>query len=415
MKLQSNRGDEGGLSPWDPFGRSPRQRLERFLVADIPVSSAGGLLVLGVFLLVKHNAYLWVLAGGTFVNSAVGLWALGRTRAGQLESAVVGLCLSLWVMAIVDVAIAPALLPCFVALITLGAILAVPYMPRPSLRAVLGASTTVVFVVAVLGRAQDFTRLTAQVPGWIISTFIVAGLLVTVALTTVSLLHYRANLVDAYDELKASAVELEASCRRLVAASDGERRRIERDLHDGAQQTLMAIMLRARSGRYRAEELERDLQDAIDELRKLAHGIYPPLLAEQGLDAAMHVAAERALVPMRLSCEQVGRYDPEVETAVYFCCLEALQNVAKHAGRDAKASVHLWGEPRWLCFSITDDGVGFADGSVRDGAGLINMRDRVGSLGGRLEIASSPRQGTEVRGSVPVRPVRRVAGARPTS
>jgi hypothetical protein len=137
----------------------------------------------------------------------------------------------------------------------------VPYVPRPGLRIVLAASTLVVLALALLGRLQDFSRVTRGIPGWALTAFIVAGLTATVGFATLSLLHYRANLVDAFDDLQASAAELEASRRR------------------GAQQTLMAIMLRSRSGRLSPEDLTAGLQQAVDELRELSHGIYPQLLS----------------------------------------------------------------------------------------------------------------------------------------
>ena len=215
------------------------------------------------------------------------------------------------------------------------------------------------------------------------------------------------------DELQMQADELRASRARVVAAADAERRRIERDLHDGAQQHLVALAVNLRLARELAEadpiaakavleELAGDVHEALEEIRDLAHGIYPQLLVDRGLSEGLRAAVARAPVPTRLETGTIGRYLPEVEATVYFCCLEALQNVAKHAGSGARATLGLWEVPKALCFEVEDNGAGFDAQDEPRGSGLTNMSDRLGAIGGHLSVVSAPGDGTRVSGSVPL-------------
>jgi signal transduction histidine kinase len=214
-------------------------------------------------------------------------------------------------------------------------------------------------------------------------------------------------------DLNASMVDLEASRRRLVEAADVERRRIERDLHDGAQQHLLGMRLRLElaaeairedptRGERMLEEIGEQMDETLKELRGLAQGVYPPLLPEHGLGEAIRSAARCSPFPGSVEARGIGRYPADTETAVYFCCLEALQNVAKHAGPQVGGMVRLWEEGQRLCFEVRDEGSGFAVGSVQPGSGLVNMRDRMEASGGELVVSSCAGQGTVVRGSVPL-------------
>ncbi|MGI8685840.1 MAG: sensor histidine kinase [Acidimicrobiales bacterium] len=216
------------------------------------------------------------------------------------------------------------------------------------------------------------------------------------------------------DEVRRQAEELRASRARIVAGSDAARRQIERNLHGGAQQHLVALAVNIRLARTLAErdpeaakgvldELAAGIQDAVQELRSLAHGIYPPLLVDRGLVEALSAAAGRAALPTDLEAEGVRRHPADVEAAVYFCCLEALQNAGKHAGEGATAKVRIWEEAGGLLFEVADDGAGF-DLSERksDGAGFVNMGDRAGAIGGSLGVHSSPGQGTRISGRIPL-------------
>jgi signal transduction histidine kinase len=218
-------------------------------------------------------------------------------------------------------------------------------------------------------------------------------------------------LRESVDELGRQADELQRSRLRVVTAGDVERRRIERDLHDGAQQHLVAISMNLRIARDLAEtdpegaaellnQLSRDIETAMGELRDLAHGIYPPLLQQQGLAQALRVAAQRSGLEYTVTVD-CSRHPPDVEATVYFCCLEALQNAAKHAGPGARVTVQVDEQAGAISFRVDDDGTGFGDGTPA-GAGLTGMADRVSALGGRLDVASAAGGGTHVAGVIPL-------------
>ncbi len=157
------------------------------------------------------------------------------------------------------------------------------------------------------------------------------------------------------------------------------------------------------AGNEMLEQLGHDLQDAVQELRSLAHGIYPPLLVDRGLPEALTAAGGRAALPTTVVANDVGRYPPEVEAAVYFCCLEAMQNAGKHAGDGSTITVRVEERDGTLVFEVADDGAGF-DPAQRSnlGAGFVNMGDRVGAIGGTFGVQSAPGQGTRISGRVPV-------------
>jgi signal transduction histidine kinase len=222
-----------------------------------------------------------------------------------------------------------------------------------------------------------------------------------------------AALHTTLDELRKQAEELRASRARVVASGDAERRRVERNLHDGAQQHLVALAINLRLAKDIAAEdpegtvqildqLAADVQDTIKELRELAHGIYPPLLADQGLGEALRAAGGRSPLAVTVSvADDVGRYPADLEAAVYFCCLEALQNASKHAP-DATVQLRVWTEAGGLNFMVSDDGPGFDPAQARGGHGFVNMADRLGAIGGTARWDSVPGQGATISGSIPL-------------
>ncbi len=206
--------------------------------------------------------------------------------------------------------------------------------------------------------------------------------------------------------------ELRASRQRLVAAQDEERRRLERNIHDGVQQQLVALQVQLKLARTmvdrdpaRAGELLESLAGAsaetLDDLRDLARGIYPPLLADQGLGAALQAQARKAAVPTNVSVDGVGRYPQEVEAAIYFCVLEALNNVAKYADATS-AEISLAQRNGAIEFRVTDDGLGFDPAAAARGTGLLGMADRLEAIGGSVTVETEPGAGTTVSGSVSV-------------
>jgi len=206
--------------------------------------------------------------------------------------------------------------------------------------------------------------------------------------------------------------DLQESRRRIVAAGDERARKLERNIHDGAQQQLVALKVHLAlleqqvdrdpsAAKATALRLQADVATTIDDLRDLARGIYPPLLAEGGLAAALEAQAAKSPMPVTVAAEGIGRFGQDVEAAVYFCVLEALQNVAKYA-QASNVKVRVSADPAHLAFEVTDDGAGFDPETGRMGSGLQGMSDRLAALGGTVELRSAPGAGTTVSGSLPI-------------
>ncbi len=224
-----------------------------------------------------------------------------------------------------------------------------------------------------------------------------------------ALMSYENHRLEA--DLSAVVVELAASRKRIVEAANAERQRIERDLHDGIQQRMVGARVRLElaeealesnppRGRQMLGEIGCDIDDALEEVRALAQGVYPAVLVSHGLIEALRSAARRSPGPVSVRGD-VGRYPADTEAAIYFCCLETLQNVAKHAGRDATVTLRIWEDALMLRFQTRDSGVGFAPNGTR-GRGLVNMRDRLAAVGGSLTLRSRIGVGTVVTGCVPL-------------
>ncbi|HEX4941066.1 MAG TPA: histidine kinase, partial [Actinomycetota bacterium] len=206
--------------------------------------------------------------------------------------------------------------------------------------------------------------------------------------------------------------DLRTSRQRLVAAQDEERRRLERNIHDGAQQQLVALAVKARLAGQLAQrdpektaellgQIEAETQSALEDLRDLARGIYPPLLADQGLVAALKAQSRKSHLGVDVDADGLGRFAPDIEATVYFCTLEALQNIAKYAAAD-RTVIRLARSNGSLSFEVEDDGRGFDPTAVGNGSGLQGMADRLAAVGGSLEVRSAPGRGTVVAGQVPI-------------
>src|SRR6478735_2779502 len=215
-------------------------------------------------------------------------------------------------------------------------------------------------------------------------------------------------LDDSIDELRSQLQELRASRSRVVAAADTERRRIERALHDGAQQHLVALTVNLQLARRLADsdpaglktlldEIRHDAQEALEDIRRLAWQVYPSLLLDRGLVEALRAATSEAVIPTRVEGTGVGRCASEIEAAVYFCCLELIQSAAEHVQAEARAVIRIRQEPTVLIFEMIvpgDDPDGWTQMDP------IAIRDRVGAVGGRLAITSEAGQATYV-GTIP--------------
>jgi signal transduction histidine kinase len=207
--------------------------------------------------------------------------------------------------------------------------------------------------------------------------------------------------------------DLRASRQRIVAAQDEARRRLERNIHDGAQQDLVALAIKLQLAETTVAadpaqtgpvfgELKADTAGALENLRDLARGIYPPLLADLGLTAALSAQASKSPLPVTVDADGIGRFGQDTESAVYFCCLEALQNTAKYA-HATQARICLQAHHGTLQFTVSDDGTGYDTSLTPMGSGLRNMADRLAALRGQLKIQSAPSRGTIITGHLPMR------------
>ena len=214
------------------------------------------------------------------------------------------------------------------------------------------------------------------------------------------------------EALKARLEELKAAQKRLVSAQDAERRRLERNIHDGAQQQLVALAVKLKLAdtlierdAHKARELVGQLQGethaALEDLRDLARGIYPPLLADKGLPAALEAQARKSGLPIEVRADAIGRYPQDIEAAVYFSCLEAMQNIAKYASASS-VSVSLSAADHALRFAVTDDGRGFDPATTTGGSGLQGIVDRMGALDGQVSVTSALGAGTTIEGRLPL-------------
>jgi signal transduction histidine kinase len=214
------------------------------------------------------------------------------------------------------------------------------------------------------------------------------------------------------EALKARLEDLQAAQKRLVSAQDAERRRLERNIHDGAQQQLVALAVKlkladalidrdASKARELVGQLQVETHSALEDLRDLARGIYPPLLADKGLPAALEAQARKSGLNIEVRADGIGRYPQDIEAAVYFSCLEAMQNIAKYADASS-VSLRLSESDRSLRFSVTDDGRGFDMEETPGGSGLQGIADRLGALDGEITVTSAPGRGTTIDGRLPV-------------
>ncbi len=316
-------------------------------------------------------------------------------------AAIVGLTLASLLFAFGGTWATPNLSPLTALLTMVPLLVGFPYLSLPWIRALM--------VVAVLGSASvvflgEWRRLFALHELWWVNALVVACSLPAGVLVVVYLVR------DAYRRLTEKSDQLAESRTRIVEVADAARRSLERDLHDGAQQRLLAMSVtieRARkellAGRQEDAstllgQLAADNREVLLELRELARGIYPPLLTERGLVAALQSTARRSVVPVTLDIADVERSSRQVEAAAYFCILEALTNAAKHSGA-AEVLITLRGLPH-LFFSVSDDGHGF-DRRLVEVGGLLGMEARVAAAGGTLWLETAPGRGTTVWGEFP--------------
>ncbi len=363
---------------------------------------AGVLLPLGEYKWVTRSP--WML-GLLYVCTAqcvlLGV-ALRLARRGRRLESITLVCIGNWIAVLLVTLIGPNLLPIMVLLALVPVVFAEPYVS--SRRGLVFTLITVgcVLAMAALARFQDISHLSAQASHAVETAFINVALPVLAVYILLFVWNNAAALRVSENMLQDRAAELAASRTRLITAADEERRRVERDLHDGAQQHLVAlavlIQLARSAGPDRYQPLLTEatglLESAIGDIRRLAHGIYPPLLVSGGLVQALPAVAARASIPVQLNLQGLARYPASVETALYFCCSEALQNAAKHGGPGTAAEITAEADDRALTLTISDTGRGFDPAMT--GTGLTNMTDRVSAIGGELSFDTAPGRGTRV-------------------
>jgi signal transduction histidine kinase len=402
-------------------------RLRQFVIVDLCAIASGVLLCLGMYLWLLPSPWILGLAAVVAADGAVIASATRFLSHRQYARTATTICAGTWATALGVTLIAPSTLPIMALTAQMPVILALPYVSRLRLRVFMLLTVGCVLGLGMLARLQDMSGVSVQIPDSFQDIVVIASLPVMAGVILLIVWHNSAALrsmaeaaTSANNALRASqhlladrADQLAASRARLVKATDSERRRIERDLHDGAQQHLVALAINLRLAQRIADknpaqcgpllvELAAQLQAGIEEIRRLAHGIYPPLLASGGLAQVIPAAAAKAPVTTNATIDHIGRYSPEIETAVYFCCLEALQNTAKHAGGAATATIKANHDGTDLTVTIADNGCGFDPATTTQGTGLTNMADRVAVVSGSLRIDSHPLEGTRITITIPI-------------
>ena len=390
-----------------------KERFQLFLCTLLAMYSViGVLLELGAYTWVLRSPWLLAIAGVCTAQCVVLGVAIRLARRGRYQQSITLVCFGNWATVSLVTLIVPDGMPVMLLLALVPVVFAEPYVG--SRRGLIFTLITVGCVVglAALARFQDLSHLDEHFPHAINSVYISVALPVLAVQILVIVWNNAAALRESEKLLADRATELTASRTRLMSAADDERRRLERDLHDGAQQYLVAlavlIQLARTAGHDRYQPLLTEaselLETAIAEIRRLAHGIYPPLLVSGGLAQALPAVAARAPVPVQLNLKGLDRYSASIETALYFCCSEALQNAAKHGGPGTTVTITANDNDRTLFLTIRDTGRGFDPATI--GSGLTNMTDRVSAIGGNLVIDTAPGCGTRVTAVIatPVQP-----------
>jgi len=395
---------------YDLVHRHAKERFQLFLATLLAMYFVVGVLMeLGMYKWVLRSPWLLAIAGVCTAQCVVLGVALRLARRGRYQQSITLVCIGNWATVSLSTLIVPDGMPVMLLLALVPVVFAEPYVS--SQRGLVFTLITVGCVVALaaLARFQDFSHLDVHFPHAINSAFISVALPVLAVQILVIVWNNAAALRESEKLLGDRAAQLTASRTRLISAADDERRRLERDLHDGAQQHLVALAVliqlarTAEHDRYQPLLTEASglLETAIAEIRRLAHGIYPPLLVSGGLAEALPAVAAHAPVPVQLNLQGLGRYPASVEAALYFCCSEALQNAAKHGGPGTTVTITAHADDRMLTLTVSDTGRGFDRATV--GTGLTNMTDRLSAIGGHLVIDTAPGRGTRITAVIATR------------
>jgi len=387
----------------DLIHRFTVERFQLFLGGYLAMyGGAGVLLPLWQYVCFLRSAWFLAVAAICTAQCLVLGVALPLARRGRYQQSITLACIGNWIAVFLITFVAPNLLPAMVLAALVPVVFAQPYIrwQRGITLAVIAAGC--VLALAVVARFQHFAQFSTPPPRWIEHAFILIALPMHALHLLVIAWNNAGALAVSEQMLAERAAEVEASRGRLVTAADEERRRLERDLHDGAQQHLVALAVliqlarNAEEGKYQPLLAEASglLENAIAEIRRLAHGIYPPSLVSGGLRQALAAVAAHAPIPIRLDLQDLGRYPASIEAALYFCCSEALQNAIKHGGPGTAVTITGHADGQTLTLTISDTGRGFEPATT--GTGLTNMTDRVSAIGGKLTIDTAPGEGTRV-------------------
>jgi signal transduction histidine kinase len=414
----------------EPMMRSTREQFRAAIMSEQRISWAAVAFPLVLWAFVDREPLLLVLSGVFLSLSVVRSRAIPAIDRGEIERAIVLFTTTKWLVSLVFVVVLPIVLPIAMINIIMPIALVSTQLPERRFPLMVIAAMLVTLLAGMAGYLQNVLELETRVEPWVWQWLCIVVLVAHIL--PLSLIVYRSNrqqaivldeALDANARLRASESELHRSRRRLVSAADAERSRIERDLHDGAQQRLVAVLVQLRLATRLARSsgdldldavgaLADDLEAGIDDVRRLAHGIYPPMLEMRGLASALTAVARRTWPMMTVVDDDIGRFDSSVEASVYFCCLEAVQNATKYGGADVEVTIRLWCEtedenPTFVA-TVSDNGPGFdPSGAAGSGRGIENVRDRLGAVGGDVIIDSVIGGGTTVvlRVPSPARPV----------
>ena len=341
-------------------------------------------------------------------------------RRGDLRRGILWANLGAWYLLFPLVLILPDTLPIAMQNVIGPVILAATYLERRIVRRMVPGTIVIAIVLSFISLTTDGPGLAEQAPRWLYLTvlcgYIGANLLLVLGdIQELNGVHLRTlqRAVRQNRELRVADQALRDSRRRLLVAADEERVRLERDLHDGAQQRLVSLSLQLRLAAELAEEgevpsseslmtMHRAANEAVDELRDLAQGVYPARLKELGLARALHGVARRSSVRIDIEDSVSDAIDESTQVALYFVCLEAIQNATKHGGDGTSIRIDMTQDDDHLVVEIADDGPGFDNDRHADSRGLLNMADRVGAVGGELIIDSTEGSGSTVTARVPL-------------
>lgn len=387
----------------DLINRYRAERFQLFLTGHLVAWAGVGIvlpLVEYIWIFRSPWLLLFVAVGAAqCVALAVGL---RLARRGRYQRSITLVCIATWISASLVTLVSPPLLPAMALIAMVPVVFAEPYVRWQRGLAFVVITTACVLGMAALARFTHISDAPDLAPRWLETAFIVIAVPFNTLHLMVIVWNNAAALRTSEGQLADRAAELTASRSRLTTAADDERRRLERDLHDGAQQHLVALSVliqlarnaehdRCQSLLTEASEL---VETAVTEIRRLAHGIYPPLLVSGGLGEALPMLAARAPLPVHVDLQGLERYPSSMEAALYYCCSEALQNAAKHGGPGTTVTVKAHADAQTLNLSISDTGRGFDPVTI--GHGLTNMTDRLSAIGGQLVIDTAPGRGTRI-------------------